>query len=92
MTADANTQTLLLMPTLTAKIEEAIDLLCAAFEADQIDAMTSARAMNSLCDAFAYVTSGETATMDDMEKLRDAAQQIKDADQDAANVDRNWVE
>ena len=92
MTADMNTQPLLLLPTLTAKIEEAIDLLCAAFEDHQIDAMTSARALNSLCDAFAHVTSGETATMADIAKLKDATQQIKDTDRDADNVDRHWVE
>lgn len=92
MTVDTNTQPLIIVQTLTAKIEECIDLLCDADEAHQVDSTTSGQTMNALCDAYAFITSGVAATSGSLAKLNEAAQQIKDADQDAPSVDRNWVE
>lgn len=92
MTVDTNTQPLLIVQTLTAKIEECIDLLCAADEAHQVDSTTSARTMNALCDAYAFLASGEAVTMENMAKLRDAAQEMRSADTDTITVDPNWVE
>lgn len=79
-------------------MKAALDSLCMASLVLQTHSVREAETMMTLGSRLpeegvgrnAYLTSGEVVTMENMAKLRDAAQEMRSAD--TITVDPNWVE